>query len=424
MDGPLRIGILCHPTYGGSGVIASELALSLADRGHAVHLFSHEVPPRLARSSGPVQMHLSQGLPYPLFSSTPHDLAITSCLLTVHRAEGLDILHAHYALPHTVSAFLARSAAEEDPGCCPPRVITTLHGTDITIVGRDPTYAPLTQFLIATSDASTAVSHSLARQTHENFCMATCAECDIEVIPNFVDTEEFHPRAGNGPTSGPPTAVHVSNFRPVKRVPWLIEVFAAATEGREARLTLVGDGPDQRAARQRAQELGIRDRVFFLGERDALPELLAPADLFVMASTEESFGLSALEAMACGIPVVSTDVGGVSEVVTDGETGLLAPCDDARALAARIRELLYDRDRARTMGRAARADVERRFNRDLVVARYEALYRRVLERDCEESARPVAGCRAEPAGGESPRPRGSVRACIAARRKGRAEDAS
>ncbi len=418
MDGPLRIGILCHPTYGGSGVIASELALSLADRGHAVHLFSHEVPPRLARATGPVQMHLSQGLPYPLFSSPPHDLAITSCLLTVHREEGLDILHAHYALPHTVSAFLARSAAEEDPGCCPPRVITTLHGTDITIVGRDPSYAPLTQFLIATSDASTAVSHSLARRTHETFCMATCAECDIEVIPNFVDTEEFHPRAGNGHRSDVPTAVHVSNFRPVKRVPWLIEIFAAATEGREARLTLVGDGPEQRAARERAQELGIQDRVLFLGQRDALPGLLAPADLFLMASTEESFGLSALEAMACGIPVVSTDVGGVSEVVTDGKTGLLAPRDDAPAMAERIRELLFDRDRARTMGRAARADVERRFHRDLVVAQYEALYRRVLERDCDETLRPAAACRAEVADDGSTSAGRAVRPCLAARRRG------
>jgi len=179
MSTSLRIGILCHPTYGGSGVVASELALSLADRGHTVHLFSHGVPPRLARSPGPVQMHLSQGLPYPLFASTPHDLAITSALLTVHRSEGLDVLHAHYALPHTVSAFLARSAAEQDQERRPPRVVTTLHGTDITIVGSDPSYAPLTQFLIGASDAATAVSRSLAQQTHETFCMEAGADCDI-----------------------------------------------------------------------------------------------------------------------------------------------------------------------------------------------------------------------------------------------------
>ncbi|MEW6074157.1 MAG: N-acetyl-alpha-D-glucosaminyl L-malate synthase BshA [Planctomycetota bacterium] len=381
---PLRIGILCHPTYGGSGVVASELALSLADRGHTVHVFSHAVPPRLARSPGPVQMHLSQGLPYPLFSSTPHDLAITSRILTVIREEGLDVLHAHYALPHTVSAFLARSAAEQDRQRPAPRVITTLHGTDVTIVGSDPSYAPLTQFLISTSDAATAVSEALARQTHDLFCMETCAACSIEVIPNFVDIAVFRPaddaeRAAF--VDSPPMAVHVSNFRPVKRVPWLIERFAEATRGTDAHLTLVGDGPDQRAARLRASELGIHGRVFFVGERDALPDLLAPADVFVLASAEESFGLSALEAMACGVPVVATNVGGLSEVVRDGVTGRLAPRDAPGEFAARLAELLFDRDLARAMGRAARADAAERFTREKVVSRYEDLYRRVLAQD-------------------------------------------
>ncbi len=384
MSTALRIGILCHPTYGGSGVVASELALSLAERGHAVHLFSHGVPPRLARSPGPVQMHLSQGLPYPLFASTPHDLAITSALLTVHRTEGLDVLHAHYALPHTVSAFLARSAAEQDLERPPPRVVTTLHGTDITIVGSDPSYAPLTQFLINASDAATAVSRSLAQQTHDTFCMEACADCHIEVIPNFVDTEIFHPGEGNEFSTAPPMAVHVSNFRPVKRVPWLIEIFAEATHGTDAHLTLVGDGPDQAAARMRASELGIHERVLFVGERDALPQLLAPADVFLLASEEESFGLSALEAMACGVPVVATDVGGVSEVVRDGETGFLAPRDDRAMYREKLAELLFDSPRAQAMGRAARRDVEVRFSREGVVSQYEALYRRVLERDRPE----------------------------------------
>ena len=389
MSSPLRIGILCHPTYGGSGVVASELALSLADRGHVVHLFSHAVPPRLARSPGPVQMHLSQGLPYPLFSSTPHDLAITSRVLTVHREEGLDIVHAHYALPHALSAFLVRSAAEADKERCPPRVVTTLHGTDITIVGSDPSYAPLTQFLISTSDAATAVSHSLARQTHDNFCMEGCTECDIEVIPNFVDTELYRPGEERERGDRPAMAVHVSNFRPVKRVPWLIEVFAQATRGTDARLTLVGDGPDQGLARMRASELGISDRVLFMGERDALPELLAPADVFVLTSEEESFGLSALEALACGVPVVATDVGGVSEVVRDGETGLLSPRDGQAEFAAKLASLLFDPERARAMGRAARRDVEQRFTRERVVSQYESLYRRVLERDCGEPTAPT-----------------------------------
>jgi N-acetyl-alpha-D-glucosaminyl L-malate synthase BshA len=375
----LSIGVLCHPTYGGSGVVASELALSLAERGHAVHLFSHQVPPRLARAEGPVQMHVSQGLPYPLFTSTPHDLAITSAILGVHRDEGLDILHAHYALPHAVSAILARSATENDAGGRPaPRVVTTLHGTDITIVGSDPSYSALTQYLIAASDAATAVSESLARDTVRHFCPGP-NPCRIEVIHNFVDTERFAPRAAVA-KSRPPLAVHVSNFRPVKRVPWLIEAFARASAGSKAELVLVGDGPTRAESCDTARRLGLGSRVRFLGERDALPELLSPADVFLLASSEESFGLSALEAMSCGVPVVATAVGGVPEVILDGRTGLLCPADDQPRFAERTKELLFDRERSRAMGRAAREDVLARFARDAIVARYEELYQRVLER--------------------------------------------
>lgn len=374
----MNIGILCHPTFGGSGVVASELALSLAGNGHAVHVFSHAVPPRLASSAVPVQMHVSQGLPYPLFTSTPHDLAITSSLLSVHQREGLDILHAHYALPHAVSAILARSAASSDRTRPAPKVVTTLHGTDVTIVGKDPSYAPLTQFLISSSDRTTAVSESLARDTREHFCFSSAKDCPIDVIPNFVDLERFSPSETCTHKDRPLRAVHVSNFRPVKRVPWLVEAFAAATKGTEATLTLIGDGPEQSSTRERAEALGIRDRVSFLGERNALPELLADADLFLIASTEESFGLSALEAMACGVPVISTRVGGVPEVVTHNETGLLTERDDQDAFAGAIDALLQDRERLVAMGRAARLDVEQRFEKDHVVARYEALYEEVI----------------------------------------------
>jgi N-acetyl-alpha-D-glucosaminyl L-malate synthase BshA len=376
---PLRIGILCHPTYGGSGVVASELALSLASYGHVVHLFSHDVPPRLARSPGPVQMHVAQGLPYPLFHSTPHDLAITSAILNVHRSDGLDIVHAHYALPHAVSAYLARSAAIADGTRRAPKLVTTLHGTDITLVGNDPSYAPLTQFVIEQSDAVTAVSQDLAGRTRANFCRVPAMTCAIEVIPNFVDTELFHPDRGAKDGSRAPTAVHVSNFRPVKRVPWLLEAFAKATAGTRAQLTLVGDGPDRVPAHTRARELGIADRVVFLGERDALPELLAPADVFVLSSSYESFGLSALEAMSCGTPVVATKVGGVAEVVEDGVTGSLADPDDQDGFAAKLARLLSDPARARRMGAAARASAEERFSRGRVVRRYEDLYRRLLD---------------------------------------------
>lgn len=377
---PLRIGILCHPTYGGSGVLASELALSLAAHGHDVHLFSHQVPPRLAASSGPVQMHVSQGLPYPLFHSTPHDLAITSAVLDVHRSSGLDVLHAHYALPHAVSALLARLAASEDSGRVPPRVVTTLHGTDITIVGSDPSYAPLTDFVIRSSDAVTTVSQSLRDATIAHFCDARSRSCAIEVIPNFVDTERFQPRRGATRRTGPPHAVHVSNFRPVKRVPWLVEAFALASRGSQARLTLIGDGPGQAAAREKARELGIAARVRFLGERDALPELLADADLFLLASREESFGLSALEAMSCGVPVLATRVGGLPEVVEHGRTGLLAPADEIATYAHNLAELLGDPQRCAAMGAAARAVAVEKFEQDHIVRRYEDLYRRVVAR--------------------------------------------
>jgi N-acetyl-alpha-D-glucosaminyl L-malate synthase BshA len=258
-------------------------------------------------------------------------------------------------------------------------VVTTLHGTDITIVGSDPSYAPLTQFVISASDAATAVSESLARETREHFCFDTGAACEIEVIPNFVDLERFRPAAGPDP-DGPPLAVHVSNFRPVKRVPWLVRAFARASAGTDARLVLVGDGPEQMACRRLVVELGLERRVRFLGERDALPELLAPADVFVLASDQESFGLSALEAMACGVPVVATRVGGVPEVVQDGLTGFLAPVDDPAAFAERLATLLSDRARSRAMGREARRDVEERFDRGKIVGRYEELYRRVLAR--------------------------------------------
>jgi L-malate glycosyltransferase len=377
MQPRLRIGILCHPTYGGSGVVASELALSLAEEGHAVHLFSHDVPPRLARSPGPVEMHVAQGSPYPLFHSAPHDLAITSSILDLHRSEGLDILHAHYALPHAVSAFLARSAAATGGDRPAPKVVTTLHGTDITLVGNDPSYQPLTQFVILSSDAVTAVSEDLAQRTRDNFYKGA-APCDIHVIPNFVDLDLFSPGAKGGCTNDAPTAVHVSNFRPVKRVPWLVRAFEMATRGTDAQLLLVGDGPDQPACRRLARELDICERVRFLGTRDALPQFLAAADVYALASTEESFGLSALEAMACGTPVVSTAVGGVAEVVDDGKTGLLAAVDDIEGYAERLGRLLTDSELAADMGREARAQAEERFERKKVVARYEAVYRSLL----------------------------------------------
>jgi len=389
MSDTLKIGILCHPTYGGSGVVASELAISLAGRGHDVHLFSNAVPPRLARSPGPVQVHVAQGVPYPLFKSTPHDLAITSAILDLHRMEGLDILHAHYALPHAVSAYLARAAALKDRGPRPaPLLVTTLHGTDITLVGNAPSYAPLTQFVLSESDAVTAVSKDLARRTREQFCPDSYDPCSIHVIPNFVDLETFNPDAAGGCIgNGTFHAVHVSNFRPVKRVQWLIRAFAIASEGTSAQLTLVGDGPDQEECRELVRGFGLGERVRFLGERDALPELLAPANVLLLASSEESFGLSALEAMACGTPVVATRVGGLPEVVEDGVTGLLADPEDLDDLALKLKMLMSDRVLAQDMGLAARRVAEERYARATITQQYEDLYRRVIAGRSPQEAR-------------------------------------
>jgi N-acetyl-alpha-D-glucosaminyl L-malate synthase BshA len=265
-------------------------------------------------------------------------------------------------------------------------MVTTLHGTDITLVGTDPSYAPLTEFVIRESDAVTTVSEDLAVRTRESFCASLRgAPCAIEVIPNFVDVDTFRPPAGADRRRGGGRAVHVSNFRPVKRVPWLLRAFDLATRGTSATLTLVGDGPEQRTCRELARDLSIANRVRFLGERDALPEVLAQADVFALSSSEESFGLSALEAMSCGTPVVATRVGGVSEVVDDGISGFLASKDDLQGFAEKLRMLLFDAALGERFGNAARAAAVERFDRNRVVLRYEELYRRLCRQPAGET---------------------------------------
>ena len=317
---------------------------------------------------------MAQGSPYPLFHSTPHDLAIMSRVLDLHRSEGLDVLHAHYALPHAIGALLVREAARS-AGLAPLRVVTTLHGTDITLVGNDPSYAPLTQYAITASDAVTAVSEDLAARTRSNF--EDKPPCGIHVIPNFVDLEEFRPAEKRAELA---TAIHISNFRRVKRVPWLVDAFADAlttlrAQGQDAELVLVGEGPQLGEARRVARERDVGDRVRFLGLRSDLAELLAPADLFCLASTEESFGLSALEAMSAGTAVLGTRVGGVAEVVTDGTTGVLVDPEDRAAYASEMARLLGDRQGAARLGVAARDRAVARFDRRKVVEEYESLYR-------------------------------------------------
>lgn len=368
----MRIGIVCYPTVGGSGVVATEMALALARRGHDVHLLSYDRPSRLARGAPGVRFHQVAVTAYPLFRYPPYDLALATRMLEVREEAGIDLFHVHYAIPHAVSAFLARSMGGGDL-----RFVTTLHGTDITVVGSDPAYMRPTRFALEQSDAVTAVSRFLADETHRVFGVRT----QVDVVPNFVDTVRFQP-ADRRPWAQRPDAervlVHASNFRPVKRVADVVRAFAAIARELPARLVLVGDGPDREHALAVAADLGCRDRVDHVGMQDDLERTLGQADLFLSASETESFGLSMLEAMACGVPCVSTAVGGVAEVL--GDTGRLAPFGQPEALAAAALPILRDPALHAQLATAARQRAIAHFATDRIVGQYEAIYERVLGR--------------------------------------------
>jgi N-acetyl-alpha-D-glucosaminyl L-malate synthase BshA len=323
---PLRVGIACFSTFGGSGVVASEIGLTMAARGHTVHVFSDERPGRLGEATAPVHFHRVEIRSYPQLKDSPYALGLTSKIVEVARRDGLDLLHAHYAIPHAISAYLARQVL----GAGAPAIVTTLHGTDITLVGNDPSFLPLTRFSILESDAVTAPSAWLAGATHR--LLDIPSDLAIDVIPNFVDTARFAPaveRESDGATRAPDrpaVLVHVSNFRALKRVDDVFAIFVEARRrmpGAPLSLWLVGDGPERERIRMGVRDQGLGAHVQFLGERIDLPTVLREADLFLLPSESESFGLAALEAMACGVPVVASDVGGIPEVVIDGETGLL-----------------------------------------------------------------------------------------------------
>jgi N-acetyl-alpha-D-glucosaminyl L-malate synthase BshA len=375
---PLRVGVVCFSTFGGSGVVAAEIATTLARRGHAVHLFSDDVPGRLDPTQPNVTFHQVAPPTYPQLKHSPYTLALTSKIVEVSRRERLDVVHAHYALPHAVAAHLAREVLAADAGgrAAAPRLVTTLHGTDITLVGSDPSFLPLTRFSIATSDAVTTPSAWLARATHETLGVPDTVE--IEIVPNFVDADRFRPAAGERPLPDVPVVVHVSNFRPVKRVGDVVETFARLRAVRPARLRMVGDGPDRAPVAARAAALGVAADVEFLGERVDLPAVLQASDLFLLPSETESFGLAALEAMACGVPVVASAVGGLPEVIPDGEVGALCPLGDIEAMAAAAGRILGDADLHRRFSRAARRLAESRYRIEPAVDRYLAIYRRVL----------------------------------------------
>jgi N-acetyl-alpha-D-glucosaminyl L-malate synthase BshA len=383
----LRIGVVCFSTFGGSGVVAAEVATSLARRGHSVHVFSDDVPGRLDPAQPNVAFHKVAPPAYPQLKHSPYTLALTSKIVETSRRERLDVIHAHYALPHAVSAHLAREVLAADAGgrTAAPKLVTTLHGTDITLVGSDPSFLPLTRFSIVASDAVTTPSAWLARATHETLGVPDTV--DIEIVPNFVDAERFRPAPGERPLPEAPIVVHVSNFRPVKRVGDVVEVFARLRATRPARLRLVGDGPDRAAVAARVTALGLDADVEFLGERVDLPAVLRDADLFVLPSETESFGLAALEAMACGVPVVASAVGGLPEVIPDGEVGALCPLGDVEAMAAAAIRILGDPALHRRLSRAARRLAESRYRIEPAVDRYLAIYQRVLRR--APAARPA-----------------------------------
>jgi N-acetyl-alpha-D-glucosaminyl L-malate synthase BshA len=373
----MRIGITCYPTYGGSGALATELALALGRRGHEVHVISYASPFRLRNFAEHVYFHeVDLSGTYPLLEYFPYSLALAVKQHEVALREGLEILHVHYAVPHATAAFLAKEMLEPDHDI---KVVTTLHGTDITLVGQEKSFFTVTKFSIERSDAVTAVSTFLRDETYKAF---GCTTCEIDVIPNFVNLAEFHPATDPGCRSafGPPdrqVVMHISNFRPVKRVLDVVKAFATIRRALPAVLVFVGDGPDRPAAEALAEELGLLPDVRFLGKVDAVADLLRCADLFLLPSASESFGLAALEALACGVPVVGTSTGGLPDVVEDGVTGALVPVGDTAALAARSLELLRDPARLAAT-RAACVRSAQRYSADRIVPRYEALYARVL----------------------------------------------
>jgi L-malate glycosyltransferase len=373
----MKIGITCYPTYGGSGAVATELGLDLARRGHEVHFITYDSPFRLHGYTERIYFHQVETRMgrYPLFDHFPYTLALASKQYEVVLSEGLEILHVHYAIPHATTAYLAREMLK---GQQPLKVITTLHGTDITLVGQESSFYGITKFSIEQSDEVTAVSSYLRDETYRAF---GCVSCDIKVIPNFVNLREYTPgepgaRSTLAPEGGK-VITHVSNFREVKRVKDVVRVFARIRRALPATLIMVGDGPERVDAENEVRELGVTADVRFLGRLDSVASLLQATDLFLLPSQTESFGLAALEAMACGSPVVASRAGGLPEVIDDGVSGILEPVGSVEAMGRRAVELLRDPRRYAAMREAAIGKA-REFSADRVVPMYEHLYEEVL----------------------------------------------
>jgi N-acetyl-alpha-D-glucosaminyl L-malate synthase BshA len=377
----MNIGITCYPTYGGSGVVATELGLELAQRGHEIHFITYAPPFRLTPHHN-IHYHEVEVSSYPLFDFPPYDLALATRMAEVSEFYDLDLLHVHYAIPHSVSAMLARQmlAAAEKPRRLP--FVTTLHGTDITLVGQDPSYLPITRFSIMESDGVTAISQYLRERTQREFSIKN----HIEVIYNFVNCEMYcrgdgwADRRKEYASNGERILVHLSNFRPVKRITDTIEIFDRVRKQIPAKLLLIGDGPDRSRAEWLATQKGIQDDVLFLGKQDQIREKLGLADIMLLPSELESFGLAALEAMACEVVPIVTRVGGLPEVIEEGRTGFLANVGDVDTMARYAVDLLSDDSKLKAMGKACRASARERFSASKIIPQYEEFYRRVLER--------------------------------------------
>ena len=379
----MKIGITCYPTYGGSGVVATELGLELAQRGHEIHFISYAQPIRLRGEEPNIHYHEVEVSRYPLFDYPPYDLALATRMAEVAQLYDLDLLHVHYAIPHSVSAMLARQMLADGPRGRRLPFVTTLHGTDITLVGLDRSYLPITRYSIQQSDGVTAISNYLRDRTQRVFDVKN----HIEVIYNSVNCDVYSRNLPPGSKLREEYApnnerilVHLSNFRPVKRLTDVIEIFDRVHKKMPSKLLLIGDGPDRSVAEWLAVQKGIHDDVLFLGKQDLIQEKLAISDIMLMPSELESFGLAALEAMACEVVPISTRAGGVPEVIDHGNTGYLADVGDVETMARYAIELLEHEQQLRDMGKRARAAAMDRFCSTKIVKQYEDFYRRVLDR--------------------------------------------
>jgi N-acetyl-alpha-D-glucosaminyl L-malate synthase BshA len=372
----MKIGITCYPTYGGSGVIATELGKALALRGHEVHFISYALPFRLNSFVENIVFHEVEMSNYPLFEFPMYTLALASKMVEVAVYEKLDLLHVHYAIPHASSAYLAKQMLKDKIDL---KIITTLHGTDITLVGLEPSFLPLVKFSIEESDGVTAVSRFLKEKTLTNYDINK----DIEVIPNFVDTKIFKPTMDNCikkrlAGEGEKILIHTSNFRQVKRVTDVIKVFDIVQKEIPSKLVLIGDGPDRSECERLTRQLDLNDKVKFLGKQDGLVEILSCSDLFLIPSQSESFGLAALEAMACGIPVISSSVGGLPELVKHNESGFIAEIGDVERMAKYAIDLLTNEKKYELFAKNSRDRAVNFFDISKIVPLYEEHYVKIL----------------------------------------------